>query len=74
MGEPVSPARPMATGARGAKVTRMNASPMAWSAQVMGRGSPHAEGDVTVLLRVTYNTLEAILRDEFMLTESRVSH
>jgi hypothetical protein len=40
----------------------------------MGTRAPHAEGDVTVVLRVTYNTLEAILRDEFMLTESRVSH
>jgi len=26
------------------------------------------------VLRVTYNTLEAIIRDEFMLTESRVAH
>jgi hypothetical protein len=36
--------------------------------------SSHIEGDVTVMLRVTYNTLEAIIRDEFMLTESRVAH
>jgi hypothetical protein len=26
------------------------------------------------VLRVTYNTLEAIIRDEFMLTESRIAH
>jgi hypothetical protein len=74
MGEPVSPAGPMAARTGRVKVTHMNASPMAWSAQVMGTRAPHAEGDVTVVLRVTYNTLEAILRDEFMLTESRVSH
>jgi hypothetical protein len=47
---------------------------MAWTAMVMAARSPHPEGDVTVVLRVTYNTLEAIIRDEFMLTESRVSH
>ena len=41
---------------------------------VMAPQSPHPKGDVTVVLRVTYNTLEAIIRDEFMLTESRVSH
>jgi hypothetical protein len=29
---------------------------------------------MTVVLRVTYNTLESIIRDEFMLTESRVSN
>ncbi|HEY3125984.1 MAG TPA: hypothetical protein VGK07_02905 [Candidatus Limnocylindria bacterium] len=50
------------------------ATPMAWTAMVMAPQSPHPEGDVTVVLRVTYNTLEAIIRDEFMLTESRVSH
>jgi hypothetical protein len=37
-------------------------------------GSPYPEGEMTVLLRVTYNTLESIIRDEFMLTESRVSN
>jgi hypothetical protein len=52
----------------------MNASPMAWTAMVMAPGSPYPEGDVTVVLRVTYNTLEAIIRDEFVLTESRVAH
>ena len=36
--------------------------------------SPHIEANVTVMLRVTYNTLEAIIRDEFMLTESRVAN
>jgi len=74
-GEPVSPAGPMARCAREIKVTRMyTATPMAWTAMVMAPQSPHPEGDVTVVLRVTYNTLEAIIRDEFMLTESRVSH
>lgn len=75
MGDRVSPAGPMARYARGAKVTHMlNASPMAWTANVFAPRSPHPEGDVTVVLRVTYNTLEAIIRDEFMLTESRVTH
>lgn len=60
--------------ARGATVTRMNASPMAWTALVMAPSSPYPEGDVTVVLRVTYNTLEAIIRDEFMITESRVAN
>jgi hypothetical protein len=65
----------MAPRARGAKVTRMyTASPMAWTAMVMAPRSPYPEGDVTVVLRVTYNTLEAIIRDEFMITESRVAH
>ena len=74
-GEPVSPASRMARCARGVKVTRMyTATPMAWTALVMAPQSPHPEGDVTVVLRVTYNTLESIIRDEFMLTESRVSH
>ena len=74
-GDPVSPAGPMAPDARGVKVTRMyTATPMAWTAMVMAPQSPHPEGDVTVVLRVTYNTLESIIRDEFMLTESRVSH
>ena len=73
-GEGLSPARPMARRACGAKVTRMNTSPMAWTAKVMTPYSPHIEADVTVMLRVTYNTLEAIIRDEFMLTESRVAH
>ena len=73
-GEPVSPAGPMARCAGGAKVTHMlNASPMAWTANVFAPCSPHPEGDVTVVLRVTYNTLESIIRDEFMLTESRVA-
>ncbi len=40
---------------------------------VMTPRPPYPEGDVTVVVRVTYNTLEAIIRDEFMLTESRVS-
>lgn len=76
-GEPVSPAGPMERCARGAKVTRMlntYATPMAWTAMVMAPGSPYPEGDVTVVLRVTYNTLEAIIRDELMYTESRVTH
>ena len=73
-GDPVSPASPMARCSRGAKVTRMYTTPMAWTAMVMAPRSPHPEGDVTVVLRVTYNTLEAIIRDEFMLTESRVVH
>ena len=61
----------------GAKVTRMlntYATPMAWTANVFAPRSPHPEGDVTVVLRVTYNTLDAIIRDEFMLTESRIAH
>ncbi len=74
-GDPVSPAGPMARCAREIKVTRMyTATPMAWTAMVIAPQSPHPEGDVTVVLRVTYNTLESIIRDEFMLTESRVSH
>ena len=65
----------MARCARGVKVRRMyTATPMAWTALVMAPQSPHPEGDVTVVLRVTYNTLESIIRDDFMLTESRVSH
>ncbi len=65
----------MARRARDVKVTPMyTATPMAWTAMVMAPQSPHPEGDVTVVLRVTYNTLEAIIRDEFMLTESRVAH
>ena len=77
MGDLVSPAGPMAGCALGAKVTRMlntYATPMAWTASVMAPRSPYPEGDVTVVLRVTYNTLESIIRDEFMLTESRVAH
>jgi hypothetical protein len=77
MGEPVSPARPMEGPARGVKVTRMlntYAAPMAWTAMVMAPRSPYPEGDVTVVLRVTYNTLESIIRDELMYTESRVTH
>ena len=74
MGEPVSPARPMARCVRGAKVTPMNASPMAWTARMTEPSSPYPEGDMTVVLRVTYNTLESIIRDEFMLTESRVAN
>lgn len=75
MGERVSPAGPMARRRPGAKVTHMlNATPMAWTAMVMAPPSPYPEGDVTVVLRVTYNTLEAIIRDEFVLTESRVAH
>ena len=73
-GEPVSPARPMAPRAPEAKVTPMNASPMAWTARMSEPSSPYPEGEMTVLLRVTYNTLESIIRDEFMLTESRVSN
>jgi hypothetical protein len=74
-GDTVSPAGPMALRARDAKVTRMwTAAPMAWTATVMAPRSPYPDGDVTVVVRVTYNTLEAIIRDEFMLTESRVAH
>ena len=73
-GERVSPTGPMAQHARGTRVTRMyTATPMAWTAMVLTPRSPYPEGDVTVILRVTYNTLEAIIRDEFMLTESRVA-
>jgi hypothetical protein len=50
------------------------ATPMAWTAMVMAPRSPYPEGDVTVVLRVTYNTLESIIRDELMYTESRVPH
>ena len=59
------------------KVTRMlntYATPMAWTAMVMAPHSPYPEGGVTVVLRVTYNTLEAIIRDELMYTESYVTH
>jgi hypothetical protein len=62
---------------RGVKVTRMlntYASPMTWTAKVMATRSPFPEGDVTVVLRVTYNTLESIIRDELMCTESYVTH
>ena len=41
---------------------------------VMATRSPFPEGDVTVVLRVTYNTLESIIRDELMFTESYVAH
>ena len=74
MGEPVSPARPMARHFPGAKVTPMNASPMAWTALMTEPSTPYPEGEMTVLLRVTYNTLESIIRDEFMITESRVAN
>ena len=47
---------------------------MAWTARMSEPSSPYPEGNMTVVLRVTYNTLESIIRDEFMLTESRVSH
>ncbi len=47
---------------------------MTWTAMVMATRSPYPEGDVTVVLRVTYNTLEAIIRDELMVTESYVAH
>jgi len=73
-GDRLSPAGPMAARTCGARVTRMNASPMSWTASVMAPRSPYPEGDVTVVLRVTYNTLEAIIRDEFMLTESLVAY
>ena len=62
---------------RGVTVTRMlntYATPMTWTAVVMATRSPFPEGDVTVVLRVTYNTLEAIIRDELMFTESHVAH
>lgn len=41
---------------------------------VMTPRSPYPESDVTVVMRVTYNTLEAIIRDETWVTESLVSH
>jgi hypothetical protein len=47
---------------------------MTWTAKVMATRSPFPEGDVTVVLRVTYNTLESIIRDELMSTESYVTH
>ena len=59
------------------KVTGMlntYATPMTWTAVVMATRSPYPEGDVTVVLRVTYNTLEAIIRDQLMFTESYVAH
>ena len=40
---------------------------------MMTSSSPYPDCDVSVVLRITYNTLEAILRDEFMLTESKVA-
>lgn len=52
----------------------MNASPMSWTAKVMTPRSPYPDGDVTVVLRVTYNTLEMIIRDEFMLTDTVIAH
>ena len=62
---------------RSVKVTHMlntYATPMTWTAMVMATRSPYPEGDVTVVLRVTYNTLESIIRDELMFTESYVAH
>ena len=62
---------------RSVTVTRMlntYATPMTWTAVVMATRSPFPEGDVTVVLRVTYNTLEAIIRDQLMFTESHVAH
>ena len=44
----------------------MNTSPMAWTAKVMTPYSPHIEADVTVMLHVTYNTLEAIILEAGM--------
>ncbi|HEV8230490.1 MAG TPA: hypothetical protein VGQ86_11060 [Candidatus Limnocylindria bacterium] len=52
----------------------LTAAPMAWTALIVAPPPPFPAGDVTVVLRVTYNTLEAICRDEFVLTESRVAH
>jgi len=48
-------------------------SPMSWTALVLTPRSPYPEGDVTVILRVTYNTLEAIILDQFVVTESKVA-
>ncbi len=73
-GEAVSPCGPMERGARFGRVTRMlNAAPMAWTAMVLTPCPPYGDGDVTVLLRVTYNTLEAIILDQLATTESRVT-
>jgi hypothetical protein len=65
----------MAWRARGAKVSRMyTTSTMTWTAMVLTPRSPYPEGDVTVVMRVTYHTLEAIIRDDIMSTESLVAH
>jgi hypothetical protein len=49
------------------------ASPMTWTAMVLTPRTPYPEGDVTVIMRVTYNTLEAIILDQFVVTESKVA-
>jgi hypothetical protein len=47
----------------------ITAYPLIWSASII---EPLAmQSDVNVLVRVTYNTLEAICRDAFVLTESQ---
>jgi hypothetical protein len=75
MGERLSPAGTMARSARGARVTRMyTTTTMSWTAMVITPRSPYPDTDVTVVMRVTYNTLEAIIRDESMFTESLVAH
>ena len=62
-GEMSSPRSAMAARPAGNKVHRMkdmqldDIRPMIWSAQVI---APAADADVTVLMRVTYNTLEQI--------------
>lgn len=49
----------------------VTAYPVIWSASVVHPAI--ARSDVTVVIRVTYNTLEAICRDAFVLTETRIA-
>jgi hypothetical protein len=47
----------------------ITAYPLIWSADIVEPAI--IESDVNVLIRVTYNTLEAICRDAFVLTETQ---
>jgi len=49
----------------------VTAYPLIWSAHIVDPLYLSIECDVNVLVRVTYNTLEAICRDAFVLTETQ---
>jgi hypothetical protein len=54
-------------GARGQDSSMMEISAMAWDAKVM---EPSDAKDVTVLMRVTYHSIESLCGDIFDETES----
>jgi hypothetical protein len=64
------PCPPDASVAPESQSSRMiTAYPLIWSADIVD--PLYTVSDVNVLLRVTYNTLEAICRDAFVLTETQ---